>query len=280
MGSEDGGNPNTGSEPRRGVSAPVRSVGVMGTWHLVRVLSVKEFRLRYRQSTLELLWSLVTPVVTMVVYGVILTMVFDADGGGMPYASMVWAGMVVWMPFAAAVGGSAQSIIDSSNLVTKIYFPREVLPLAVVGTSLFDLAIGTAILIPLAAVQVGSISWTALAVVPVLTVLLIWSAAISILVAVLSVFVRDTVHVTRLALQVGFFATPVMYPASFLPEQLRALGLWNPLAVCIEGMRNSLLLGRWPSWGPLGVQAVLGSVLLVAAISYTRSVETRIADLL
>lgn len=253
---------------------------VRRSWPLVRVLTVREFRARYRQSALELAWGLITPVVTLAVYGVVLTRLFHVDGNGAPYLSMVWIGMVVWTMFSTAVVVGVQSLVANADLVSKVYFPREVLPLSIVGASLVDLVIGLVVLVPLLAVQVGRVGLCAVAALPVLVVVLVWAAAITVFTATVSVFLRDAMHATRLAIQVGFFASPIMYSTAILPPNLYAWSRINPLAVCIDALRAALLFHRWPEWRWLAVHAVAGVVALIGAVLVTRAVEDRMVDVI
>jgi lipopolysaccharide transport system permease protein len=255
-------------------SRPARSLP------LVRVLAAREFQIRYRQSKLELAWSLLAPVMVIAVYGLVLTRVFQASGGGVPYLSLVWTGMVVWTTFATAVGGGVHALLGNADLISKVYFPREVLPLAVVGAALFDLLIGMTVLIALVAVQMGSVSVDVLWAIPVSIVLLVWCSTIAILVSVTAVFLRDVTHVTRIGLQVGFFATPVMYATTNLPAGFELLNRLNPLAVCIESLRAAFLFQRNPELDLLGVHAVTGLIALVVVVAYTHSVEDRMIDVI
>lgn len=248
------------------------------TWALVRVLAAREFRIRRRQSAWDTAWSLVTPVVVLVVYGVVITQVFGVEDHGVPYLSLVWTGMVVWTMFATAVGAGVQSLVSNGDLISKVYFPREALPFADVAASLFDLAIGGVVLLVLILVQIGGFAATAFAALPAMVVLVLWTAAVTCLLATVAVFVRDFTHITRLLLQVGFFATPVMYSADLLPDWLRTIEKLNPLAVCIDALRDALLIQRWPDWPLLGAHAFAGAVLVVLAVRYTASVENRMVD--
>jgi ABC-type polysaccharide/polyol phosphate export permease len=245
---------------------------------LTRVLVVRELRLRYRQSVLEMAWSLINPVGLLVAYGFVLTRVFDLQSPNVPYLSLVWTGMVVWMTFSSGVGAGVHAIVGNADLISKVYFPREVIPFAAVGASIFDLAIGVAVLIPVVLVQVGEVGWPWLAAVPVIAVLVVWTAAVATFVSVLAVFVRDMTHAVVLALQVRFFVTPVMYPADQLPPGLSWVKEVNPLAVCISSLRASVLERRWPHWSLLGIQAVAGTAALVLAVAYCRSTESRMVD--
>ena len=228
---------------------------------LVKVLSSRELKGRYRQSVLELGWSLITPITTLAVYGVVLNQAFDVDAGGAPYLSLVWVGMVVWMTFSSAIGGAVTSIVVNRDLISKVAFPKEVLPLAVVGASVVDLAIGILVLVPLLAVQVGSVS-------------------VTVLLATFAVFLRDTVQATRLALQVGFFATPVMYSSLQFSERLDKLSYFNPLAVSITALRDVLIFERWPEWKLLGSHALAGSAVFVSALYLCRLLEDRMVDVI
>ncbi len=248
------------------------------TLELVRVLTPRELRSRYRQSVLDLAWALITPISILVVYGIVLTQSFNVTGDGTPYLSMAWSGLVLWTFFAGALGGAASSLIYSADLITKVYFPKEAIPLSIVGASLADLGIGLLTVAVVLPVQGVAISWTVvLAVVPLL-VLVVWAAALSVVVAVLAAFIRDVPHLVQLVVRVGFFASPVMYPASALPPALRWSGSVSPVAVALEGFRDAVLHGRVPALGLLAVQFTIGLVLLVAAVSYTRAVESRLTD--
>jgi ABC-type polysaccharide/polyol phosphate export permease len=245
---------------------------------LAWVLAQREFQIRYRRSALDRLWSLVTPVVTLAVYGVVLTYGFDVPRGSVPYLSLVWVGLVVWSVFSTAVGSGVYSVVSSAELVSKVYFPREVLPLASVGAAGYDLAIGSAVLVCLVAVQVRSVSVFVVATVPALIILMVWTAAAAIFLGIAAVFARDLIHITRLGLQLGFFATPVMYPTEGLPHWFVVVNRVNPLAVAIETMRDAVLYQRWPLWWVVGAQIAAGLVALGAAVWFTAAAEDRIVD--
>lgn len=251
---------------------------VRWTVELVRVLAPRELRSRYRQSVLDIAWALITPVSVLIVYGVVLTQSFSVTGDGTPYLSMAWSGLVLWTFFAGALGGASVSLIYSADLITKVYFPKEAVPLAVVGASMVDLGIGLATVCLIAPIQGVGLSWTIVCAVIPLLVLVLWTAAASILVSVLGAFIRDVPHVVQLVIRVGFFATPVMYPATSLPPALRWSAVVSPVAVSIEGFRAAVLRGEVPDLSLLAVHLVIAAALLVGAVRYTAAVESRLAD--
>lgn len=248
------------------------------TIDLVRMLGPREVRVRYRQSLLDVTWALINPVVVAVVYGYILTRSFDVTATCGPYVSSTWTGLVLWTFFATALGSAVTSLTASSDLVTKVYFPREALPLSMVAASLVDLAIGFATLVAVLAVQGVSPTVSMVAIVVPVLVLLVWTAALGVIAAVLASFARDIVHGVHLGLRVGFFATPVMYDAGLLPSAFAWSADYNPVAVAIDQSRTALLCGTWPDFGLLGIHLAVGSVLLFLGVVYTRSIESRIAD--
>ncbi len=269
----EGAPPRTERSGARGLRARAH-----WTLELIRVLTPREVRSRYRQSVLDLAWALITPVSILIVYGVVLTQSFSVDGNGIPYLSMAWTGLILWTFFAGALGSAAVSLIYSADLITKVYFPKEAIPLSMVGASMVDLGIGLVTVAVIIPIQGVGVTWTAFIVVLPLLVLVAWTAALSVIVAVLAAFIRDVPHVVQLVVRVGFFATPVMYDASSLPRSLQWSATVSPIAAAIEGVRQSVLRGQVPDVPLLVVHLVIGLALFVGAILYTRSVESRLTD--
>ena len=250
------------------------------TIELVRMLAPREVRVRYRQSLLDVSWALISPVVIASVYGYILTRSFSVNGGCAPYVSSAWTGLVLWTFFATSLGSGVSSLVSSSDLISKVYFPREAIPLSMAGASLVDLGVGGVTVFAVLLIQGVPLRPTMVwALLPVL-ILIIWTSAICVLTAVWAAFARDFIHAVHLALRVGFFATPVMYDGSFLPPAFAWTARVNPVAVAIDQTRASLLCGARPSLRLLAIHGVIATTALVGAVVYTRSVESRIADVI
>jgi len=247
--------------------------GLLGVW------TEREFRVRYRQSALDALWSVIQPVGIVLIYGFLFSIVLQVSTGGLPYLAFAFAGIAPWRFIAFATSSAFPSITAAQGTITKVYFPREVLPLSVVGASLVDLAIATLILFIVAVVQGVGLDVTVLALVPVDVVLVLWVAAICVLGASVSVFVRDVVLFLPLAQQLLFVASPIMYPASLTPDSLSWLNEWNPVAVVVEATRDAVLRHSWPDWPLLAIHGAAATGVLLLALAYSRTVERHMADL-
>lgn len=247
---------------------------------LIGPLVTREIRSRYRTSALDVAWALVNPLVTMAVYGLVLTRGFGVESQCGPYIVSAWSGLVLWVFVATSLTTSVVSIISAPSLVTKVYFPREVLPLAATVSAMIDLAVGLLTVVVLLLLSgVGLSAYSALAVLPV-AMLMIWAAALGVLSGALAVFARDMVHVVQLVTRVGIFAVPVFYDERILPDPLGRLVSANPVTVAIVAFRSAVLCGQPPELEPLAIHASLGVCLLVASILYVRHIESRIADFL
>ncbi len=248
------------------------------SWPLLRMYSMRQIQLRYRQSILGLAWTVVQPVAIMAIYGTIFIAFFDVDGGGLPYLSVAWAGLTVWMYVQAAVQMGTVSLQNDAWLLARVWFPREIIPLAPVIAGLVDLAVAGAILFGIVLVQGIGVSIHLLALPLILAVLVVWSAAISVFCSAVTIFLRDMATIVSLVLRLLFIATPVMYSESAVPEEYRWVNAVNPFAVVVNNVRATVLSHVWPNWDLLALHLTIGVVLALGAIWYLRAVERRMVD--
>lgn len=248
-------------------------------WPLLRIWVGREYSARYRQSILNILWSLVNPVAQVAIYGVLMVAAFNVKAGnGIPYLPFAWAGMTAWTFFSVAMAMAVPSLIYDPTF-SKAYFPREAVPLSIVGVAFVDLLIQTVILFGITMIQGVGIDYHVLWLLPIYVILGLITAGMAMLLSAITVFVRDVQQVNNIALSMGFFATPIMYPVSQYPHWLVWTAKVNPLAVLIEQMRMVTLHHLAPTFHLLAIEGVLGVVLFVAGVCYIRKVEARMADL-
>lgn len=250
-----------------------------GQWRLVRSMGGQALRSRYRQSSLSFFWNIAQQVMYVGVFAIVFSQILKVDGGEFPYLSFILAGLICWK-FLAGGLGTVTALTDQLFLVTKVYFPRELIPMANVLTGTVDLGVGLILMIIVAWVQGHPPQVFLLALPLPILLLLMVTTALSIVATTVAAFVRDLAHAMPMVVQLGFFATPVMYPPSQLPSWLSWLGTVNPISVVIESIRSILLGGRWPNWLLLFVHLVLAAGAVLASIAYVRSVEHRLVDII
>jgi lipopolysaccharide transport system permease protein len=246
---------------------------------LLWVLAGRDVRVRYKQTLLGAGWAVLRPLLSMVIFTLVFGKLASMPSDGYPYPVFVYAGLLPWTFFAAAVAAAGGSLISSANLISKVYFPRLIVPLSSIGTNVVDLSVATVVLLVLMAYYQVGVTWR-LAVAPLLFLGTVFTAlGIGTLVSALTVAYRDIHHLLPFLLQVWMFVTPVIYPVSMVPERWRWLLLLNPMTGLTEGYRSAFL-GR-----PFDVGALVGSGLVslacfVAGVAYFERVERQFADVI
>ena len=246
---------------------------------LLYTLSAHRLQVRYKQSVLGPLWAILQPLALLLIYTVIFGRLARVETGGVPYTLFAFAALLPWTCFSTAVSSATNSLVSHFNLVTKVYFPREILPLTYVVAAMVDLAAGGVILAGLIAYHRVSLTMQALWLIPVVGVLFVLALAVSLVLSAIQVRFRDIGMGMPLLLQVWMFATPVVYPLSAVPAQWRSLYMLNPMVGVIENFRRALL-GTAPDFTSLGIAAAVATALLLVAFLYFKRVESTVADVL
>ena len=248
------------------------------TSSLLRLWIVRDLRARYRFSSLRASWSVIQPVVLLATYGWVFTAVLDVGEEQVPYLSFAWAGLVVYSYAAQCLGAGVGSLLDAGFVVSKVYFPREVVPLAVVGVATVDLAITGTILLVLSWVQIGPPTIHVLGALLALVMMVVLMAATTTIVAALAVSLRDVRHVMPLVVRVLFIITPVMYSIELIEVHGSWLGTLNPLTVAMEAVRDGALRHRWPAFAPLLGYLSASIALCYVAIRFVWRAERSMTD--
>ncbi len=246
---------------------------------LLYFLAWRDVKVRYKQTVLGAAWAILQPLLAMVIFSIVFGKFAGIPTGGIPYPLFVYAGLLPWTFFANAVTSSGNSLIGSTDLVTKVYFPRVLIPAAPVLAGSVDFAIAFSILIPLLGYhRVGvSAGILALPLLGVLTAALALAAGIFL--AALNVRYRDVRYALPFLIQIWMFASPVIYPASLLPGRWRWVLALNPMAGLIEGYRSSLF-HRDLDWLGLGISTLSIFALLLAGTHVFREMEKSFADII
>ncbi len=270
--------PLTIIEPSRGW----RAVNWREIWkyrELLYFLTWRDVKVRYKQTLLGALWAILQPFMSMVVFTIFFGRLAGLENktGGVPYPLFVYAGLLPWTLFSQSLGRCSESVVGSSNLVTKVYFPRLIIPLASTGSCLVDFACAFLVLAGMMAwYGVGGglyVLWL-----PVFVLLSVMAAVgIGSFVAAVNVAYRDFRYIVPFMVQIWMFVTPVIYPVSIVPEKWRWLLALNPMTGVIEGCRTSILgVPYCLSDGVLSISIALAA--FAAGVTYFRKVERRFAD--
>ena len=230
---------------------------------LLVALTRREIEGRYRGSALGLLWSLATPLLTLAAYTFVFSVIFRVKWGASTvghgeFALVAFAGLLVFTCFAECLTRAPGLVISQANLVKKVVFPVQILPAVILGGALFQLAIGTAVLLMIATVLGFTPGATALALPAVVLPLVLGILGLTWAVSAAGVYFRDLGQAVALVVTLMMFLLPIFYPVSAVPEAFRPLITLNPLAVLVEEARGVLLWGRWPDWGQLAWVGLLG----------------------
>lgn len=269
--------PTTVIQPSRGW-APVNVKDVLRFRELLYFLVWSELKARYKQTVLGVAWAVIQPLAIMAVFTVFFGLVVKVPTGDIPYPIFAYSGLVAWTYFADALNRSSNSLVSYERLITKVYFPRLLIPVASVIAGLVDFAIAFVVLIGLAAFY-GFAPTAAVWALPLFVLLAMTTAlAVSLWLSALNVQYRDVRLLVPVLTQLWFFATPIIYPSNLLPESWRALYDLNPMVGVVDGFRWAVL-GQGEALGSMLAISVLIVVgLLVSGLYYFRRTERIFAD--
>lgn len=263
-------------EPTRGW----RSLDFAELWkfrELLFVLTMRDVKVRYKQTALGATWAIVQPFMTMVVFSLVFGSFAQMPSDGVPYPVFVYAALLPWTFFASSVTSASGSLVGSSHLISKVYFPRLIIPLSSVGVGLIDFAVASSILLGMMFFYDVGWSFHLLAIPALLLTVVFVALGVGTLLCALTVTYRDFRFVVPFMVQFWMFATPVVYPASLVPEQWRWLLFLNPMAGLIEGFRSSFLDRPFDLFG-LSTSIIVATAMFVVGVAYFGRVERRFAD--
>jgi lipopolysaccharide transport system permease protein len=247
---------------------------------LLYTLSIHRIKVRYKQSVLGIFWAILQPLSMMLIFTFIFSLIARMPSEGAPYAIFAYAALLPWNYFSSAVANATNSLVSHSQFVTKVYFPREILPMTCVVSALFDFAVASTLLVCLMVYYHVRPTVNLFYAVPIILVLSCFALAMSFLLSATQVRIRDVGVAVPLLLQLWMFATPVIYPLTAVPARLRPVYMLNPMVGVIENFRQVILRGTPPDFRSLTTSALISLVLLVASYLYFKRVEATMADVI
>ena len=241
---------------------------------------LRDIRVRYQQSLLGAIWAILQPLTMTIVFTLVFSRLLRVDTRGIPYPVFAYSALVPWTFFSTGIAFGIPSLVTNMNLVTKIYFPREILPFATVGAVFVDFVIAFLIFLGMMLVYRIPLHLQALWVFPLLLIQITLMLGITLLGSAIIVFFRDMRFVIPLMTQVWMYATPIIYPIELVPEKFRTIYYLNPMVGLIDGYRNVLVHGDPPNISAVSTSAVVAIILFIIGYLFFKRTEPLFADMI
>ncbi len=245
---------------------------------LLSELTKREIAQRYKQSILGYFWVILNPLAQMFVMSFVFSKLFNIVGLGVPYSIFLFAGLLPWTLFAGSLSSAANALVGNAGLLSKIYFPREILVASTILAKIVDYFLASLIVIFMMILFKVSVTWNILWFIPIFLIQNLFSYALGIILSAFNLFYRDIQYLLSLILLIWMYLTPIVYSAETFPERYRWIFQFNPMAIIINAYREVILAGGAPNFMSLGIAALLSVVLFILAFRLFKKLEGQFAD--
>jgi homopolymeric O-antigen transport system permease protein len=249
-----------------------------GYRELLYFLMVRDIKVRYNQTVIGVVWAVLQPLAMMATFTLLFGRLAKIPSDGLPYPLFAYAGLLAWQLFSRTLSESTNSLLVNQRLITRVYFPRIIVPISTTLAALVDFGISLVLFFALMLIYGVTPGWTVLWIPVFLALLLMTSLGVGFWLSSLSVEFRDVAHIMPFISQLWLFLTPVVYPSSLVPPAWRALYGLNPMAGVVEGFRWSLLGGGVGPSLLLGVSSLVAAALFISGIAWFRRRERSFVD--
>jgi lipopolysaccharide transport system permease protein len=239
----------------------------------------RDLKVRYKQTAIGVGWAILQPLIAMSIFTAIFGWFAKIPSDGLPYPVFAYCALLPWNYFASAMQRSVVSVVGDAQLISKIYFPRLILPLAGTISGLLDFSISCSLLLGLMAWYQIKLNWLVLALPMLLLLALLTALAVGLWLSALNVQYRDVGYVIPFVVQIWMFLSPVIYPVSMIPERYRLIYSLNPMVGVIEGFRWALLGKASPDFSVMGVSAIVVLFVLISGLVFFKRMESTFADI-
>lgn len=247
---------------------------------LLHTLMMRDIQVLYKQAALGAAWAIIQPVFAVVVFTIVFGNFAKMPSDGIPYPIFAFAAVLPWTYFAEATRRASTGLVDDADLVRKVYFPRLIIPLAKVSAPLLDFAIAFCVLLIMMAFYGVMPSVKLLAIVPLILVAAALALAIGLWLGPINVRFRDVKHTVPFMLQIGMYASPIVYPLSQVPAEWKAIYSLNPMVGVIEGFRWAVFDRGSPDFAALGIGIAVILALLAGGMIWFKNQERSFADVI
>ncbi|HEY7337719.1 MAG TPA: ABC transporter permease [Bryobacteraceae bacterium] len=247
---------------------------------LLYTLTMHRIRVRYKQSVLGYFWAVLNPVLLLLIYAAIFSRLAKVPTNGVPYAVFAFSALLPWTFFSTGLSGATIGLPAHSNLLSRVYFPREILPLSYVFAALLDFAIAFVLLLALMFYYGFRLTPGALWAIPAMALLTVFLIGVALFASALQTRFRDVGVAMPLLLQLWMFATPIVYSRASIPESLRRWYDLNPLVAITETFRGALLHGAFPDWARIAECVGVCSLVSLVSYGWFKWVEATLVDVI
>jgi lipopolysaccharide transport system permease protein len=257
--------------------------GVRELWRyreLFYFLVWRDVKVRYKQTVFGIIWAIMQPFVTMIVFTIFFKKLANMPSDGIPYPIFSYSALLPWIYFSGAINNAGMSLVQNSHLLTKVYFPRVAVPASACFCGLVDFGVASVMLFGLMAWYRVCPNWEIILLPMLMVPMILLTLGVGLIFAALNVRYRDVRYALPFVTQIFLFITPVIYPCSLIPERFKPLLAMNPLTGLIEAFRNSLLPSQQIDWSVLGISVVSSMVLFFIGFVYFRKMERTFADVI
>lgn len=243
-------------------------------------LTLRQIKVKYKQTVLGIFWSLLKPLSLMIVYTIIFSKLIKIPSDGIPYPIFVYSALLPWTFFSSSLSMAIPSLESNKSLITKIYFPREIFPISSMLAAFLDFCIASIVFIILMVVFRVSLSFNVFFLLPILLIQIIFALGLSLFFSAINVYYRDIKYALPLFIQLLMYACPIIYPISIIPEWIKPFYMLNPMASVIDGYRRVLIQAEPPNFIYLGIAFIVSASILYFSYKYFKKVENTFADII
>jgi lipopolysaccharide transport system permease protein len=240
----------------------------------------RDIKVRYRQAAFGAAWAVVQPLLNMIIFTLLFGRVAHFQSGDIPYPIFVYCGLLPWTYFSGVLGVASMSLVNNDPLLTKVYFPRSLLPAGSVLAGLLDFVIGSFLLVGLMFYYHVRAGWALLLSPLVILVMVLLTMGVSLVTAALNVRYRDVRYALPFLIQVWMYATPIVYPATMVPQRFRLILALNPCWGIVDGLRACLFPGQPFNFELMGTSIAVAIIIFVLGAYYFRRAEKSFADVI
>lgn len=247
---------------------------------LLIAFTFREIKIRYKQTILGASWAILQPAALTIIFSLVFGLFLKVNSGSVPYPIFSYSALLPWTFFTTAISFGALSVVNNGNLVTKVYFPREILPLSAVGAAFIDFLAASVIFLFMFFVYKITLSAAFLYVLLIFPSILLLTCGISFILSALNVMFRDIRFVVPLILQIWLYLSPVIYSMDQVPEKFRKFYILNPMAPLIQSFRDVTVFGKSPNVGELTLAIIVSVLIFILGYLFFKAKEKKFADII